>query len=416
MNWQTSVLHLGLGRFHRAHQAVYFQKLADLGDSRWGVTAFSMRSPGARDELRRLGCRYRVVEWVGAQRHEKVIESVRGCGDAASDRALWEAVFRDPVTTVVTLTVTEKGYTLDATGALDEHHPDILHDLAHPQAPRSAVGILVRGLSLRLAAGGTPLTILSCDNLHDNGGKLARAVRTFAKLAGHAATVVGATAFPSTMVDRIVPAGVVGSPVDEIATEGFSQWVIEDTFAGERPAWERAGVEFVADVRPYEDMKLRLLNAAHSLMAYHGLLAGHHFVHEAVRDPAIRARVLRLWAEVTPLLELPPGHDTAAYCARLLERFDNPRLPHALAQIAADGSVKLPQRLWPTIEEARRRGTTHTEAAAAWDAWVEFARAAVVDKKWEWQDPLRPKAEGIPAKGAPEWSAAFRDLLPFQAR
>jgi fructuronate reductase len=416
MSWQTSVLHLGLGRFHRAHQAVYFQKLADLGDSRWGVTAFSMRSPGARDELRRLGMRYRVVEWAGTQRDEKQIESVRACGDAGADRPQWEATFCDPATRVVTLTVTEKGYTLDASGLLDERHADIVHDLAHPQAPRSAVGILVRGLALRHRAGASPLSIRSCDNQRDNGGKLSRAGRAFAALAGHHADVVGASAFPCTMVDRIVPAGVPGAPADEIATEHFSQWVVEDAFAGLRPEWERAGVEFVPDVRPYEDMKLRLLNAAHSLMAYHGLLADHRYVHEAVRDPAIRARVLRLWGEVTPLLELPAGHDTTAYCARLLERFDNPKLPHALAQIAADGSVKLPQRLWPTIEEARRRGTPHGETLAAWDAWVEFARAAVVEKRWEWQDPLLPKALGIPARQAEEWSVAFRALLPFQTR
>ncbi len=416
MTWESRILHLGLGRFHRAHQAVYFQRLADLGDHRWGVTAFSMRSPGARDELRQLGMSYRVVEWAGEQIEERRVESIRSCGDATEDRGLWEAAFSDPHTEVVTLTVTEKGYTLDAAGSADFNHPDLVHDLAHPMAPRSAVGIIARGLQLRHAVGAGPLTVLSCDNLRDNGGKLERAVRAFADRAGLTPQIFAQVKFPNSMVDRIVPAAAAGQHADEIATEEFSQWVVQDDFAGERPPWERVGVEFVADVRPFEDVKLRLLNAAHSLMAYHGLLGGHEFVHQAVRDGAIRRRVITLWAEVTPLLDLPAGHDTAAYCARLLQRFDNPRLPHALAQIAADGSQKLPQRLWPSIEEARRRGLPHAELLAAWEAWVGFSYHAIVEKRWSWRDPLRPRAELIAARDVPTWSAAFRDLLPFEAR
>lgn len=349
MKW----LHLGLGNFHKAHQAWYAQKMAERGEN-WEITAFSMQRPDAAQELQRLGQQYQ-VQAVGVGSCESTtVKSITQCGFLQTDQELLRRLARDPQMTLVTLTVTEKGY--------------------RPEAPAiEAIATILKNRS-------TPLTIVSCDNLQSNGHKLERLVRAHMGSAFPSFPV----SFPNSMVDRIVPASAAGAA---IKTEAFSQWVIEDKFVAARPLLENVGVQFVDDVAPWEMMKLRLLNAAHSLLAYYGLNRGLEFVHQAVNHPACRQSLLELWEEVIPLLTLPVGVDPHDYTRRLLARFDNPELPHRLAQIAADGSVKLPQRILPSLALARERGLRHATLSSVLDEW---ARAMARSPAELFSDPWRP--------------------------
>lgn len=386
--WETRILHLGLGRFHRAHQAVYYQKLAEMGDRRWGVTSFSMRSPEASDQMRAAHYRYPVLELGQGRERLTWIESIRGSGSVNLDRALLQWCFENPTTEIVTLTVTEKGYNRGRGGRYEAS---------------GAVGILGDGLAQRRQAKAGKLSVLSCDNLRGNGQRLAGAVEDYLREAGRGADadwVNDNVTFPSTMVDRIVPAlSAEQTSAFELAhklndshlvgTEFFSQWVVEDDFAGTRPPWEKVGVLFVPDVRPYEEIKLRLLNASHSLLAYEGLLRGHRYVHEAVKDPALRLALDRLHQrEVIPLLHAPQI-DLAGYCRDMLSRFENDRLPHSLQQIAMDGTQKLPQRIFSSIHEAWKKGTPMGTLLSVASAWSEYVwRALAPGSTVKLEDPL----------------------------
>jgi fructuronate reductase len=285
---------------------------------------------------------------------------------------------------IISLTITEKGYCHDpATGALMAAHPDIVHDLAHPDAPRSAIGLVVAACRARRDAGSGPVTLLSCDNLPHNGAVLRRVTQEFAALTDPALTpwIADNVCFPATMIDRIVPAttdtdrtalaqrlGVNDAAM--VKAEPFTQWVIEDDFAAGRPPLESVGVTMVADVRPYELAKLRMLNGSHSTIAYLGLAQGHDTVDQAIADPAIRAVVERLMAEAAATLPAIPGFDPADYARDLRNRFANPALAHRLAQIAMDGSQKLPQRLVETITESHAAGRDAIAAATGIGAWL----------------------------------------------
>lgn len=364
--WARKVLHLGLGRFHRAHQAAYLQRLADLGGSHWGVAAFSMRSPGARDQLRRVEGRYPVLELGSADEHLRWIEVHTDLGDAQEDQELLWSCFTDPTVEVVTLTITEKGYAADS----------------------AAIRWLCQGLSKRQASHAGPMTVISCDNLRSNGRRLRELVTAHAE-APDAHWLSSSVRFPCSMVDRIVPALSEErtreleakhrlSQSELVATELFSQWVIEDSFAGPRPDWNKAGVEFVKDVTPFEEMKLRLLNASHSYLAYLGLLKGHEFVHQAIRDCELRAGVIALQREVAPFLE--GGIDYDAYRELMLRRFENDQLPHRLIQIAMDGTQKLPQRIFSSLELALAKRGAHQELDRCVRGWYEFVAKNVASK------------------------------------
>lgn len=352
MKW----LHLGLGNFHKAHQAWYLQKLNELSPSGWEIVAFSMQRPDAARELAEQNYRY-AVQAVGMNdANVTQVRSITQSGFLQTDQALLLELARDPQMGLITLTVTEKGY--------------------RPGAP--AIGALATILQHRTA----PLTIVSCDNLQGNGHKLEHLVRE--QLGADFPTC--AVSFPNSMVDRIVPASPIGAP---IKTEHFCQWVIENKFVSERPLLEKVGVQLVSDVAPYELMKLRLLNAAHSFLAYAGLNRGLEFVHQAVTHPELHQRLLALWQETLPLL---PGinHEHASqYVQELLTRFNNPQLPHRLAQIATDGSVKLPQRILPTLFEAQKRGLPHGSLAAVVDEWARAMSLLPADL---FADPWRPLA------------------------
>lgn len=388
MNWEKRILHLGLGRFHRGHQAVYYQRLSDCTGENWGVVSLSMRSPGARDELRRVQCSYPVLELSAGEPEVLEVKSIREALDLHEDFNEVIKFFCDPKIEMITLTVTEKGYCLKSDGSLDLTHSQIKEDLFHPDRPNSAIGLLAYGLMKRMDSISQGITVLSCDNLRENGHKLKLALYAFLKAAGSDRVVLWLdqnVSFPNTMVDRIVPS-LTPSKTEEfesnygltsgsqlIATESFSQWVIEDHFKGKRPPLEKVGVEFVKDVKPFEEMKLRLLNASHSYLAYAGILKGHQFVHEAIADQELRNDVEKLMlTEVAPLLQKPRDFNVDQYCKNLIERFRNDRLPHQLRQIAMDGSQKIPQRILPSLIEAHKMNTEKVVLIKAISSWLQF--------------------------------------------
>jgi fructuronate reductase len=381
------IVHLGLGAFHRAHQAVYTDDALE-GDARWGICGVSLKTPRATAALVAQDGLYAVLEKSAAGTRPRVIGAIRETLFLGADRERLLKRLADPRVTVVSLTVTEKGYCHDpATGALNLTHPDIAHDVAHPGIPISAPGVLVAGLAARRAAGSGAINVVCCDNLPHNGRTVEGIVLALAQAIDPAlAAWIGTNAtFPCTMVDRIVPAttdadiaeatrllGVRdGAPV---VCEPFTQWVIEDRFVAARPAWERVGAQWVADVAPFETMKLRLLNGSHSTLAYLGYLAGHEFIWQASSDPQLATLIERLMAdEVAPTLVAPPGSDLRSYCAQLLARFRNPVLPHRTRQIAMDGSQKLPQRLLGTVRDRIAGGKSIAHLALGVASWIRYA-------------------------------------------
>jgi len=381
------IVHLGLGAFHRAHQAVYTDSVL-RSDPRWGICGVSLKTPRVTAALAQQDGLYSVLEKGAAGTSARVIGAVRETLFLGAGAHSVIARIADPAVSVVSLTVTEKGYCHDpATGRLDHAHPDIAHDLAHPRSPVSTVGVLVAGLEARRAAAGTPLNVVCCDNLPHNGRTLEGLVASFAQAADPAlAEWIGAhVAFPSTMVDRIVPAT---TPADleeaarllgvadaaPVVAEPFSDWVIENRFAAARPSWEDAGARLVADVAPFETMKLRLLNGSHSTLAYLGFLLGHEYLWQAASDPLLGTLIERMMAgEVVPTLAVPSGVDIGAYCAQLLARFRNPAVPHRTQQIAMDGSQKVPQRLLSTVRDRLAGGGSIDDLALAIAGWIRYA-------------------------------------------
>lgn len=405
------IVHLGIGAFQRAHQAVMTEAVLAAGARDWGIIAASLRSPATRDALGPQDGLYVVSVREAAGEQLQVIGAIRDILVAPEDPERLIELMADPRIRIVSLTVTEKGYCHDpATGALDERHPDIVHDLANPGRPRSAIGFLAAALRRRYLAGVAPFTVLCCDNLPSNGRTVHRVLTRFARLADQAfgEWVQLNVACPCTMVDRIVPAttdedrarvaGLLGvEDAWPIVTEPFTQWVIEDRFPTGRPPWELAGAEFVADVAPHELMKLRLLNGAHSAMAYLGYLAGHETVADASNDPLLSSYVKGLWAEAAPML--PPGLDSAAYTRRLLHRFQNKAIRHRLWQIAMDGSQKLPQRLLGSIRARLVAGLPIDHLALAVGGWMRFVsgideRGGAIDVRDPLAARLRALADG----------------------
>lgn len=426
----TGIVHLGLGNFHRAHQAAYTDAVL-AGDPSWGICGVSLRSRGVIDALAAQDHLYTLLERGPGGTQPRVIGSVREALAAADGIGAVLERIAAPATRIVSLTVTEKGYChRPADGSLDLAHPDIVHDLADPQAPVSVPGILVRALALRRAHG-TPLTVLSCDNLPHNGATARGIVLALAeRLDPHLARwIADRVAFPSTMVDRIVPAvtdadrtaaGTFGyTDAVPVATEPFTQWVIEDRFAAGRPAWEAAGAQFVADVAPFELMKLRLLNGAHSTMAYLGYLAGHDFIYQVSADPALAAAVERLWSELEPTLPAAlgaAGVDLAAYRRELMARFRNTALPHRTWQIAMDGSQKLPQRLLAAARERLAQDLPVDAIALTVAAWMRYVagtdeKGAAIDVR----DPLAPECARIAAAAGGDPARLADGLLALEA-
>jgi fructuronate reductase len=383
---RPGIVHFGPGAFHRAHQAWFVDRLL-AADDRWSICGVSLRNPDVREALAPQDGLYTLVT-LDEKISYQVIGALPEILVAPQDPESVLNRLSAPTTRVVTITVTEKGYCLDAKGSLDTTHPDIQRDLRLPQLPTSLIGYLVEGLRRRRAAGSEPLTIISCDNLTDNGTRLSRAVSQLAELrdTSLARWIEDHASFPRTMVDSITPAttdalrecvkDVLGMedrwPVQR---ESFVQWVMEDRLAVGGPDWASAGVIITDDVAAYDHAKLRLLNGAHSSLAYLGLLAGHETVADAMKDERLCSLVTTMMKEdVRPTLRTPRGLDLDAYIDAILRRFRNPAIRHALAQIAWDGSQKLPFRLLATISDNLEAGRPIERLCIPVAGWMHFVR------------------------------------------
>ena len=378
------IVHLGIGAFHRAHMAAYVDSLLARHPS-WGIIGASLRRPDTRDALEPQDFLYTLAIRDASGTTPRIIGSILDVLDANTQRAQLIETMADPAIRIVSLTVTEKGYCHDpSTGELDEKHPDIVHDLTHPDTPISAPGIIVAALELRQRRGLAPFTVMSCDNLPSNGKTAGRIVRRLAELRGAGvADYVQTVSFPSTMIDRIVPATTDADRIivaditglDDawpIMTEPFTQWVIEDDFPAGRPPFETVGAELVEDVEPFELMKLRMLNGSHSTMAYLGYLSGYQYVNEAIADAGMHQLIHGLMTEEA-MPTLPMSRTTLeAYRDQLLARFANPALKHRTWQIAMDGTQKLPQRLLGTIRDRLKAAQPFPRLALGVAAWMRY--------------------------------------------
>jgi len=426
------IVHLGLGAFVRAHAAIYTEDAISRAPGPWGIAGVSLQRPDQRDRLMPQDGLYTALQRGGEAPAARIVGTVKSVMVAPEDPDAVVAAMAAPATRIVSLTVTEKGYCHDpATGRLAAEHPDIRHDLENPDRPRSAIGLIVAALARRRQAGRAPFTVLCCDNLPHNGRLVAGLVRDFAALRddGLAAWIEAGVAFPSTMVDRIVPAttdadieaaaAATGlSDAAPVVHEPFRQWVIEDRFVdGARPAWETAGAELVGDVAPYEHMKLRMLNASHSALAYLGYLAGRETIAEAVADEALRGFVQRLWHdEIIPVVPAPPGVDLARYAADLLVRYENPAIRHRTWQIAMDGSQKLPQRILSTVRERLRSGLPVARLALVVAAWIRYVGGVdEAGRPIDVRDPLAASLKGALAAVGEDADHRVAAALGFEA-
>ena len=391
---RPGILHLGPGAFFRAHLAAYTDEVADTD---WGILTGGLRNGDAAQRFDAQNGLYTLLTRGASGTTALVVGSVLG-GVAPGDLLAWMC---DPSIRIVSLTITEKAYGLHpATGGLDVEHPAIAADLTRPDQPQSAVGLIAAALGRRRAVGIAPFTPLSCDNLPGNGHVLQKLVTEFA--AGHDAEladwIAAEVAFPCTMVDRITPASNQTTLDDAaqatghtdllaVETEPFRQWVIEDRFVAERPDWDRAGALFVDDVAPYEKMKLRMLNGTHSLLAYRGFLAGYDYVRDAIADPEILSAAQTHLALAATTLDPVPGVDPARYAEQLLERFANRAILHRNAQIAGDGTAKLPQRVFDPALELLARGAQAGSYAGILAAWMRYAIGKQGTRTWPLNDP-----------------------------
>lgn len=369
-----SIVHIGVGGFYRAHQAVYLDDLLQLpGHAEWGYCGVGLlkHDAGIRDALLSQDCLYTVIERSAEGDFPRVIGSVLDFLFAPDDPEAVLEKMAHPETRIVSLTITEGGYYINqGSGEFDRHHPDIVHDLAHPHAPVCSFGYLAEALERRRQRGLQPFTVMSCDNLQNNGDVTRKMLLAFTALRDPALSkwLAEHCEFPNSMVDRITPA-----TTDEhrdlvkekfglddawpVMTEPFRQWVIEDHFSGGRPAWELVGAQMTTDVLPYEKMKLRLLNASHQALCYIGMLLGYEYAHQAMADPSIRKLVRDMMdIEVTPLLPEVEGINLSEYKKTLIERFSNPAIRDQLSRIGTEGSARIPKFVLPSIREQLERG------------------------------------------------------------
>lgn len=373
----VGIVHFGIGAFLRAHQAWYTERAMDAGDRDWAICGVSLRSPDVAQQLNPQSGLYTLTERGAAGEASRLIGAVCEVLVAGPDHAKVLARIAAPHCHVVMFTVTEKGYCRRADGSLD---PDLAAQGFYP--------LLAEAMATRAENGLPGLTLLSCDNLADNGRQLERLMGEYlaASRPELADWFARECTCPSTMVDRIVPATTEADRTalaarigcddqGAVFTEAFNQWVIEDRFAGPRPRWEAVGAQLVTDVRPYETAKLRMLNGAHSLLAYCGLARGHTFVHEAIADPELRALTEQLMLrEAAPTIAAAPQQDLPGYATALIARFANPALNHRLIQIAMDGSQKLPQRWLETLAKNRAQGRDCPAIEAGIEAWIHHLR------------------------------------------
>lgn len=412
----ASIVHIGVGAFQRAHQAVYTDAALAAEGGDWRIDGISLRSTDIADALNPQDGLYTLIERGEGGVSARVIGSIRRVIAAAREQEAALAALAAPETRVVSMTVTEKAYGIDREhGEVDAAHPAIAADLASPRAPVGVIGMIVEGLRLRRERGLAPFTVLCCDNLPDNGGLVRTGVLDFARRRdpAFAGWIEQNVAFPATMVDRITPAATEDTLADAerltgladraaVETEPFTQWVIEDHFSAGRPAWETGGALFVTDVAPYEAMKLRMLNGTHSMLAYAGFLSGRKYVRDVMRDPALAKLVRRYMSAAAATLAPLPGIEFTDYADALAKRFANPAIAHETYQIAMDGTEKLPQRiLAPALHALEHRQDLRPFAFAA-AAWMRYATGRKDDgTTYALRDP-REEAIGAALAGVNE--------------
>ena len=417
----AGIVHLGLGAFHKAHQAEMTDRVLAASGGDWRIVGVSLRSGQASQELAPQNGLYTLLVKSAEKTDVRVIASLAGALCSVEDSGPALAAMVRPQTKIVSATVTEKAYGLDrARQGCDPTHPAVAADLANFAAPKGVLGLLVKALQGRWQAGEPPFTILCCDNLPQNGRLLRGAVVDFARYIDPALAewIASTVAFPSTMVDRITPAPSEATRAEAasatglkdlaaVETEAFCQWVVEDNFPLGRPQWELAGAHFTDDVTPFEQMKLRMLNGTHSMLAYAGYHAGHQLVREVMQDPHLAGLVRRHLAAAARTLPEIDGFDYADYAAALTERFENPAIAHALYQIAMDGSEKIPQRIFAAVPEARRLDEPIFPFAFATAAWLRHVSRATHDgPAYELRDPLAGELQQLPFSDGPHRLAA----------
>lgn len=424
------IVHLGIGAFHRAHQAVYTDDALNRKPGNWLISGISLRRPDTRDALNPQNGLYTVAIRDAAQTKLRIIGSVAEVLVAPeSPQAVLDRLCQ-PSVKIVSLTITEKGYCHDpATGDLNKDHPDIQHDVANSHQPRSALGFIVEAIFQRRKLGRDPFTVLSCDNLPSNGDTVAKLVRQFATIRDPSlsAWIHDTIPCPNSMVDRIVPATTdedrtaVSAALGfedawPVVTEPFSQWVIEDRFVSGRPSWEKDGVQFTKDVHAYELTKLRLLNGSHSSIAYLGYLAGFDKVAESMQSPLATFIKQLMDEEITSTLPVIAGNDLAGYKAALIQRFRNPALKHRTWQIAMDGSQKLPQRLLGTIRDRLKQNASISRLGLGVAAWMRYVYGQdEKGQKIDVRDPMSSTFAEIAAKTGPNAEHFAQQLLALRA-
>ena len=429
---RVGIVHIGFGNFHRSHQAMYVDALMAQGQGLdWGICGVGILPSDAamRDAMRAQDCLYTLVlRHPDGRLEPRIIGSVLDYRFGPDDPAAVIDLMCDPAVRIVSLTITEGGYVKDpATGVFDPAHPDVVHDIAHPSDPRTAFSYIVQALGRRRDRGIAPFTVLSCDNLQGNGDVARQAVVGFAGQVDSelAAWIDEQVAFPNSMVDRITPAT---TDVDReavrrefgiddlwpVPAEPFTQWIVEDAFGMGRPELELVGTQFVEGVRPYEEMKLRLLNGSHQAIAYLGSLLDHALVDEVMCDAQVRDYLIDyMWDEAIPTLAPVPGVDLEKYVDALIERFSNPHMRDTLLRLATDGANRMATFTLPTIRDnliAGRPSPLGMLMIAAWaEYWARNASGVIA------ADEIPPDALGpqmIAAAGSSE-PLAFIGIEPI---
>jgi mannitol 2-dehydrogenase len=405
---RQGIVHIGVGGFHRAHEAVYTERLLrQTQDQDWGICGIGLRESdrAMAQVLREQDYLYSLME-LGQAEHPcvEVIGAISDYLFAPDNPTAVLEKLASPQTRIVSLTITEGGYLLDDhSGEFDFSNADIVHDLAHPGSPRTVFGYLAAALEMRRERDLPAFTLMSCDNLPHNGDKARSALLSFAARHDQALAdwIAEHVSFPNSMVDRITPITTAAhkqllqdhATIDDawpVVCEPFIQWVMEDDFCNGRPAWEDVGVQFTADVAPYEQMKMRLLNASHSAMSYLGYLAGYRYSHEVMQDARLSGLIRRFMdLDVTPTLGTIEGINLEQYKDTLIERFSNPRIGDQLSRLCMDGSSKIPKFILATLEQRLAEGAPIERFALILASWALYLqRAQQPDADYRVADPL----------------------------
>jgi len=433
---KPGMAHIGVGAFHRTHQAEFTDDLLHHSFDRWGLVGINIRNPRLAETLGQQDGLYTRLMRENDRVEARVIGSIVKVVDSQQSSAPALEILASQAIELVSLTVTEKGYChKPATGALDLDHPDIVHDLANPDAPRSVPGIIARALELRMRSHNKPLTIMSCDNIPANGTLLQNVVQSITQARingcgnGLGEWIAAHAAFPSTMVDRIAPATsqMDYDTVEQrfgyrdravVVAEPFRQWVVENRFAGRRPRWDAVGATFVDDVEPFEHLKMRVLNGAQTTLCYLGVFAGHEHTCDDMQDPLLVTFVRRMLLEETlPTLQPVPGMEPKAYVEQSLARLRNTAIRHRNHQIATDGSQKIVQRLLNPIRERLGRGEPVTLLATAVAGWMAYLIRASdrFGRAWTAADPYAPRIGAIADRVGNDPAALVGEILAIRA-